>query len=425
MKKMKLFPKTFLYTFFMLLFITTSMHLMIYFFYPKVYLSRMQDQLEKKMETLQQEIKRNTAAEAGQIFSDFAKQNNVNVTVECAGSEVTYMGMDFQISLYTDADMVFDVSNLENAESIIVKNKTMEADDGIEIQVEVMASAMPVKEAVDMITFLLPFTFGATILFSIVFSYLYSRRITRPIFHMLNVTNDMKNLKPEAAFHVQDEDEVGLLAEQINQVYEQLGGTMGGTAKLLLRFGDWLGSIMPVLCGIIFVIVLVAAVIACSKRARGFFVKLYKKVFGGHGIVRRMGEARFASAMAMGMMSGLNTEDAFRTAMLFQDVNQKTKKRYEKCLEMLEVGEPMAKSFRENEVLEASFCRILDLGAKSGTSDTAMAEISRRMDDRVQLEIARKVGKIEPTIVIITSILVGIVLITVMLPLIHIMSSIG
>ena len=49
MKKMKLFPKTFLYTFFMLLFITTSMHLMIYFFYPKVYLSRMQDQLEKKM----------------------------------------------------------------------------------------------------------------------------------------------------------------------------------------------------------------------------------------------------------------------------------------------------------------------------------------------------------------------------------------
>ena len=226
MKKMKLFPKTFLYTFFMLLFITTSMHLMIYFFYPKVYLSRMQDQLEKKMETLQQEIKRNTAAEAGQIFSDFAKQNNVNVTVECAGSEVTYMGMDFQISLYTDADMVFDVSNLENAESIIVKNKSMEADDGIEIQVEVMASAMPVKEAVDMITFLLPFTFGAAILFSIVFSYLYSRRITRPIFHMLNVTNDMKNLKPEATFHVQDEDEVGLLAEQINQVYEQLLATI-------------------------------------------------------------------------------------------------------------------------------------------------------------------------------------------------------
>ena len=60
MKKMKLFPKTFLYTFLMLLFITTSMHLMIYFFYPKVYLSRMQDRLEQKLEELQEEIKRNT-----------------------------------------------------------------------------------------------------------------------------------------------------------------------------------------------------------------------------------------------------------------------------------------------------------------------------------------------------------------------------
>ena len=57
MRKMKLFPKTFLYIFIMLLFITTSMHLMIYFFYPKVYLSRMQDNLESKLEYLSQDIK--------------------------------------------------------------------------------------------------------------------------------------------------------------------------------------------------------------------------------------------------------------------------------------------------------------------------------------------------------------------------------
>jgi hypothetical protein len=72
----------------MLLFITTSMHLMIYFFYPKVYLSRMQDQLEKKMDTLQQEIKRNTAAEAGQIFSDFIdKYRDAEMVVIGIGEE--------------------------------------------------------------------------------------------------------------------------------------------------------------------------------------------------------------------------------------------------------------------------------------------------------------------------------------------------
>lgn len=210
-----------------------------------------------------------------------------------------------------------------------------------------------------------------------------------------------------------------------NQVYEQLGGTMSGTAQMLLLVGKRLGGAMPVLCIVLGVVILLAAIVGGSSVMRGIFVGLYKRVMGEHGITRRLGEARFASAMAMGMMSGLNTEEAFRTAMRFQETVPKTKKRYQKCLEMLEMGEPMAESFRQNKILDAAYCRILDLGAKSGTSDTAMEEIARRLDDGVQMEIERKVGKIEPTIVIITSILVGIILIAVMLPLINIMSSIG
>ena len=210
-----------------------------------------------------------------------------------------------------------------------------------------------------------------------------------------------------------------------NQVYEQLGGTLGGTAQVLLRLGNVLGNAMPVLCGALGIIVILALLFGCSSVLRGGILHLYKGIFGDFGLTRRLGEARFASAMAMGMLSGLNTEQAFRTAMLFQDAVPKTKKRYEKCLQMLEEGEPLAESFKSQKILEASYCRILDLGAKSGTSDTAMEEIARRMDDSVQIAIERKVGKIEPTIVIITSILVGIILIAVMLPLINIMSSIG
>ena len=210
-----------------------------------------------------------------------------------------------------------------------------------------------------------------------------------------------------------------------NRVYEQLGGTMNGTARVLLSFGNTLGNIMPVLCVILGVVVVLAAVLSGSRVARSGFLRVYKKLFGSIGLARRMAESRFSSAMAMGMASGLNIEDAFRTAMKFQDTTPKVQERYNSCLERLERGEPLAESFRADQILEASYCRILDLGAKSGTSDDAMAEIARRMDDAVQMDIERKVGKIEPTIVIITSILVGIILIAVMLPLVNIMSSIG
>lgn len=210
-----------------------------------------------------------------------------------------------------------------------------------------------------------------------------------------------------------------------NQVYEQLGGTLSGTAQFLLRVGNVLGGMMPVLCIALGVILVIGGVIGLSPAVRGAVTGVYKKLFGDFGITRQLSESRFAAAMSMGMMSGLNTEEAFRTAMLFQNATKKTKKRYDDCLEMLEMGEPMADSFKKNKILPATFCRILDLGAKSGTSDTAMEEIARRMDDSVQMSIERKVGQIEPTIVVITSVLVGIILIAVMLPLINIMSSIG
>lgn len=210
-----------------------------------------------------------------------------------------------------------------------------------------------------------------------------------------------------------------------NQVYEQLGGTLGGTAKMLLNAGQVLGRCMPVLCIVLGVIVIAGAVLVGSSTLRAAVVAAYKKVFGDFGVTRQLSEAQFAAAMSMGMLSGLNTEEAFRTAMLFQNATKKTKKRYEKCLEMLEMGEPLAECFKQNRILDAVYCRILELGAKSGTSDTAMEEIARRMDDNVQMAIERKVGRIEPTIVIITSVLVGVVLVAVMLPLINIMSSIG
>jgi type IV pilus assembly protein PilC len=54
-----------------------------------------------------------------------------------------------------------------------------------------------------------------------------------------------------------------------------------------------------------------------------------------------------------------------------------------------------------------------------------MAEIARRSDLDVQDSINRIVGKIEPTLVIISSGVVGVILLSVMLPLMGIMTSIG
>lgn len=226
MKKMKLFPKTFLYTFFMLLIVSLSMHLMIYFFYPKVYLSRVQQGLEERIDVLGTEIAACGEDETGTVLSEFAKSNQVNVTVETDAGEKTYQGMSYGLLLDTDADTVFSINNLGDEQSIIVKNRTLKKADGTDLKIQVIESAKPLYEAMKIIQFLLPYTFGATLLFSVVFSWFYSKKITDPILTMLKVTADMKERKPDAVFHVQTMDEMGILAEQINEVYACLLATI-------------------------------------------------------------------------------------------------------------------------------------------------------------------------------------------------------
>ena len=79
----------------------------------------------------------------------------------------------------------------------------------------------------------------------------------------------------------------------------------------------------------------------------------------------------------------------------------------------------------ESGMLPPSACRLLTLGMRAGTGDTTMEEISRRLSEEAQEALEHKVAMVEPALVFITSILVGAILLSVMLPLMHIMKAIG
>ena len=53
------------------------------------------------------------------------------------------------------------------------------------------------------------------------------------------------------------------------------------------------------------------------------------------------------------------------------------------------------------------------------------SEIARRLSDEADEALERKVAQVEPTLVLVTSLLVGAILLSVMLPLMNIMTAIG
>lgn len=208
-------------------------------------------------------------------------------------------------------------------------------------------------------------------------------------------------------------------------VYASLGGRLNGLAGGLLLAGQALDAVMPLLCVLLAAVVVLVIAFSVSGSFRGRLLGLWRRRRGGKGISGLFMSARFAQALAMGLSSGLPLEEAVGIcAGLLQDAPP-VQERCKACAGRLAEGGELAQTLRESGMLPASACRLLALGTQSGSGDAVMEEIARRLSDEADQALSRKVAQVEPALVLTTSLLVGVILLSVMLPLMHIMAAIG
>ena len=140
---------------------------------------------------------------------------------------------------------------------------------------------------------------------------------------------------------------------------------------------------------------------------------------------RKLNTARFAQALAMGVGSGLTVEESLSLAAgLLEDIPA-AKRRCEQCREKLDDGMPLARAMGETGLLPPAECRLLELGVRSGCHDSVMAQIAERLSEEGDAALEARVNQIEPALVVVASVLVGAILLSVMLPLMNIMTAIG
>lgn len=88
-------------------------------------------------------------------------------------------------------------------------------------------------------------------------------------------------------------------------------------------------------------------------------------------------------------------------------------------------GASLSAAMGESGLLPAGACRLLEIGQRGGTADAAMDKIARDLSEDGEAALEELVSRVEPSLVLVCSILVGVILLSVMLPLMHIMSAIG
>ena len=210
-----------------------------------------------------------------------------------------------------------------------------------------------------------------------------------------------------------------------NDVYTQLGSRLTGVAGGLLAMGRALRGALPALCVVLAAVAVFAALTAALPGLRDRLLDRWKRARGDRGLARMIYTARFAQALAMGMSSGCSDREAVELATGLSDDVPAFRLRCQDCLARLDGGETLASALRETGLLSRAESRLLEAGMRGGAGETAMGQIAQRLLEESEESLEGLAAAVEPTLVTVMSVLVGIILLTVMLPLMHIMTSIG
>ena len=210
-----------------------------------------------------------------------------------------------------------------------------------------------------------------------------------------------------------------------DRVFAQLGVRMGAVATGMMNAGAVLAKAGTGLAVVLVILAAAALVVALVPSLREKFVTGFRRSFGGRGILGQMAAARFASSMSMAVASGLSMEESVALSAKLcggaREIDEKT----EQCRKDIEEGGSPADALAKSGLFSGRDCRLLKLAEQTGSLPDTLEDLAQRQEEESLRRIDRTVGAIEPAIVVITSALAGVILLSVMLPLMGLLSTIG
>ena len=232
MKRLKLFPKTFLVSIGLFAALIILVHALVYTLMPQFYLQQKEREAADNLTALVAELRGKSAEEMRQISQEFAQMKNVNITLTIDGRDQYFQGFQ-SINIVTDSGKSVDTSVVKIADgqtvdprSVILRQGSVTDKQGRAITVKLLADVAPVTQAKLATLHVLPYTMLGSLLVALLFSYIYSRFVTRPIRQMAAVTTTMQQLEKGARYPVNSRDEIGVLGQNINELYQNLWQTI-------------------------------------------------------------------------------------------------------------------------------------------------------------------------------------------------------
>ena len=250
MNKLKLFSKTYIFTMGIISLIILISNVLIYLALPKVYVNNKQKEADKIIEALIEQVSKSDNEESFKIAKNFAEKYNIQVLLTIGDEKRVFQGLH-KVDIYVNEEEITEnsliIPNLsgeniiesfddENGEIFgqyininnlsIIKSRDFKKSNDVNGSAKIVMDLESFTETRDVILKILPYSIFISLLIALIASYIYARKITTPIKEICDVTKKMENLNKEAFCKVETEDEIGILAANVNSLYENLLNTI-------------------------------------------------------------------------------------------------------------------------------------------------------------------------------------------------------
>ena len=208
------------------------------------------------------------------------------------------------------------------------------------------------------------------------------------------------------------------------QVFQQMGMEMNTLSLGLLKAGSILSNYSGIF--LILVVLLVGLILFLSLSEKGHIylrnAAYHLPVFRDIPLAADYG--RLAQGLSLGLKSGLTPDTSLELSAEMVS-HPLILKRLEETGHLLEEGTPFYQALTDSKLFTGMEGRLISVGFQSGSADEALNQLSVKYREKAVDLISEAISIVEPTIVIILSLLVGLVLLSVMMPLLGILSDIA
>lgn len=216
---------------------------------PIYYYNYKLNNLETGLTKLASTVQNLSIEESKKYFDEFNLKYTASLNVEDIKGNIVYSPLNTK-SLYMGEDTDIPKDSLPLPNKVVVRDITSNqvssiiskqikfSEDNESYTVNVIISLQPIDEASNVLLNLVPLIGIVVIIISVVGSFIYSKKITKPLVEINNNAIQLAALDFEKSCEVNSEDEIGEIALSLNKLASNLQHTMGKLKNTNLKLLD-------------------------------------------------------------------------------------------------------------------------------------------------------------------------------------------